>query len=102
MTFGSLIYFVFELLLRSTGFSFIKTYPVTIESFTGAVFAVSIMHSFCLPILFKFGYTKAKVINFVMFFASFFGVSQLINYIYAKGTWASGKAFAFLKTSPII
>jgi len=101
MTFGSLIYFVFELLLRSTGFSFIKTYPVTIESFTGAVFAVSIMHSFCLPILFKFGYTKAKVINFVMFFAFFFGVSQLINYIYAKkNVGFAGTVFAFFENRP--
>ena len=101
MTLGTLVYFILELVLRSTGFSFIKTYPITIESFTGAIFAVSIMHSFCLPIIFKFGYTKAKVINFVIFFAFFFGVSQLINYIYAKrNVGFAGKAFAFFENKP--
>ena len=101
VAFGSLIYFVFELFLRSTGFSFIKTYPITIESFTGAVFAVSIMHSFCLPIIFKFGYTRAKVINFVMFFAFFFGGSWLINYIYTRmNAGFAGKVFALLENRP--
>lgn len=101
MALGSLIYFILELVLRSTGFSFIKTYPVTIESFTGAVFAVSIMHSLCLPIIFKFGYTKSKVINFVIFFAFFIGASQLANYIYAKrNTGFAGKAFAFFENRP--
>lgn len=83
MAMGSLIYFILELVLRRTGFPF-KTYPISIEAFAAAVLAVSIMHSVYFPIVFKLGYTKAKIINFVMFFAFFFGISQLINLIYVN------------------
>lgn len=95
---GSVIYFILEMVLRGTGFPF-KTYPITIEAFIGAIFAVSIMHSIYFPVIFKLGYTKAKVINFVMFFVFFFGISQLINYIYVnKNTGFVRKVLAFFES----
>ena len=55
----------------------LKTYPITLEAFIGGFAAVSFMTGIWLPIYFKFGYMKLRVVNFVMFFLFFFGTSYL-------------------------
>lgn len=55
----------------------LKTYPITLEAFIGGFVAVSMMTGIWLPIYFKFGYMKLRVVNFVLFFLFFFGTSYL-------------------------
>lgn len=58
----------------------LKTYPITLEAFIGGLVAVSLMVGIWLPIYFKFGYMKLRVVNFVLFFLFFFGTSFLTKY----------------------
>lgn len=62
----------------------LKTYPITLEAFIGGFVAVSLMTGIWLPIYFKFGYMKLRVVNFVLFFLFFFGTSFLTKYFKEK------------------
>lgn len=64
--------------------SSIKVYPVTVEGIVGAIVGISLMNSIYFPLIFKIGYTRAKVINMFIFFAFFFGVPSLVNLVYAN------------------
>lgn len=62
----------------------IKVFPITIEAFIGAVSTVVFMNSIYLPVFFKYGYTKSRVVSFILFFSMFFGVSSGIAYLKAQ------------------
>ncbi len=62
----------------------LKTYPITLEAFIGGFVAVSLMTGIWLPIYFKFGYMKLRVLNFVLFFLFFFGTSYLTKFFKEK------------------
>ena len=62
----------------------LKTYPITLEAFIGGFVAVSFMTGIWLPIYFKFGYMKLRVLNFVLFFLFFFGTSYLTKFFKEK------------------
>lgn len=70
----------------------LKTYPITLEAFIGGFVAVSLMIGIWLPIYFKFGYMKMRVVNFVFFFLFFFGASFLAQYFKDKQNrqWVNG------------
>jgi len=55
-----------------------KTYPVSIEGIIGALFALTFLSGVYFPIFFKMGYIKSKMVNFVLFFAVFFGIGMLL------------------------
>lgn len=57
----------------------LKTYPVTLEVIVEAILGVCLMNSIFFPLMFKLGYTKAKVANIVLFFIFFFGLPILVN-----------------------
>ncbi|NLP13701.1 MAG: ABC-2 transporter permease [Clostridium sp.] len=59
---------------------YVKTYPVTLELIVGAVFAVSLLNSISFPLIFKLGYTKARVLNMILFISIFFGAPLLVNF----------------------
>lgn len=46
----------------------VKAYPVTLEGIIGILFAIAFVCGIYLPIYFKVGYIKSKIINFVMIF----------------------------------
>lgn len=62
----------------------LKPYPITLEAFIGGFVAVSFMTGIWLPIYFKFGYMKLRVLNFVLFFLFFFGTSYLTRFFKEK------------------
>jgi len=70
------VYFIFPVLGIPA-----NVYPITLESFVGGLLAVSILNGIYFPLFFKLGYTRARVINLVIFFSVFFGVPSLVNFI---------------------
>lgn len=59
----------------------LKVSPITGEGVVGALLAASFMHSIYLPSYFKFGFIKARLVSFVLFFVVFFGAGTFINRI---------------------
>ena len=59
----------------------LKVSPITGEGIVGALLAASFMHSIYLPSYFKFGFIKARLVSFVLFFVVFFGAGTFINRI---------------------
>lgn len=57
----------------------LKIYPLTLESFVGGLAGVSLLSGVYLSIFFKMGYLKSKIINLILFFGFFFGISYLIG-----------------------
>lgn len=49
----------------------IRIFPLSLESFIAALFAVSLLDSLYLPVFFKYGYIKSKLVNFALFFGIF-------------------------------
>lgn len=49
----------------------ITVYPLGIEIFISGVSAATLLSSIFLPIFFKFGYMKSKLVNFILFFSAF-------------------------------
>jgi hypothetical protein len=60
----------------------LKTYPITVESLLGAIVAFSLLNALYFPIFFKVGYTKSRIVNFILFFAFFFGINLSVSFIY--------------------
>lgn len=48
---------------------------------TGAVIAVTLFCSISFPLIFKYGYLKAKMANLIIFFAFVFGGTALVSYL---------------------
>jgi ABC-2 type transport system permease protein len=80
MFMGVLSYIVATNLIKVFGFP-IKVFPITIEAVMGAVIGVILMNSIYLPVFFKFGYTKSRIVSFILFFGMFFGIPAGIGYI---------------------
>ncbi|NLO97420.1 MAG: ABC-2 transporter permease [Peptococcaceae bacterium] len=57
----------------------LKVYPVSLEGILGALFALILVCGIYLPIFFKMGYIKSKLLNFVLFFGVFFGGAILLQ-----------------------
>lgn len=57
----------------------IKIYPLTLKNFIGGLVGVSLMSGIYLPVFFKVGYTRSKILNFILFFVFFFGISYLMG-----------------------
>jgi len=71
-------YLIFQYIIDRMGFS-IEIYSLTLENFVGGLVAVSLLSGIYLPVFFKVGYIKSKVLNFILFFCFFFGISFLID-----------------------
>ncbi|RYD05858.1 hypothetical protein N752_08160 [Desulforamulus aquiferis] len=41
---------------------------------------------------FKFGYQKSRILNFLLFFSFFFGITSVVNYLFVnrEAAWAQG------------
>jgi len=71
---GVIYYLAFYILINISGLP-LKVYPITSEGIIAALFSVTLMNSIYFPILFKMGYIKSKMVNFILFFSLFFGIS---------------------------
>jgi ABC-2 type transport system permease protein len=71
-------------------------YPATLEGFLAALVSVSLMNGVYLPLVFRMGYTKAKITNMLIFFLAFFGMSFLINLIYKSNNTYVKQALEWL------
>ncbi|NLY43545.1 MAG: ABC-2 transporter permease [Clostridiaceae bacterium] len=80
LTMGIVAYIIIKQIVVISGIP-LKTYPITIEYLVSAVFSFSLMNAVYLPIFFKFGYMKSKMVNFILFFTFFFGGSTLVGFI---------------------
>ncbi|SKA78156.1 ABC-2 family transporter protein [Caloramator quimbayensis] len=81
--FTTAIYFIIYIITSSLNLK-ISLYPVTLEGIIYGLFLVSIMYSLSLPIFFKFGYMKAKWIQFIIFFLFFGGISYIIKFLESR------------------
>jgi len=77
---GTIIYIVFSKLLQFLQIP-IKTYSLALEVFLAGFMASSFMAGLYFPLYFKFGYMKMRIVNFVLFFLIFFGISLLSKYM---------------------
>jgi ABC-2 type transport system permease protein len=77
---GILLYMAAYTLVSVTGI-LLNNYPLTIESIIAAITAVTLLNSIYFPVFFKIGYVKSRMVNFILFFSAFFGVSQLAAFI---------------------
>jgi ABC-2 type transport system permease protein len=57
----------------------VEVYPLSVEGLLGAAFAVTLMNSIYLPVFFKWGYIKSRMVSFIMFFVFFFGGTLLVE-----------------------
>ncbi|MEG6612342.1 ABC-2 transporter permease [Pseudoclostridium thermosuccinogenes] len=71
-------YIIFSNLLLLSGAP-IKVYPMTLDSFMVGMVAISIMTGLNLPVFFKFGFAKSRIVGFLLFFCLFFGVSYIMK-----------------------
>ena len=56
------------------------------------------MNGVYLPLVFRVGYTKAKIINMLIFFLAFFGMSLLVNLIYKSNNTYVKQALEWLNS----
>lgn len=75
--------------LSGVQFSFV---PISPEGVLGALFSVTLLNSLHLPLFFKWGYLKSKMVNFVLFFAIFFGGLTGIDFLKNRSdlAWVNG------------
>lgn len=78
MAIGTTVYIILFNIAQIINLPF-KAFPLTLEGLARALFGVSLMNSIYFPLLFKIGYTRAKVVNFILFFGFFFGVPAIVN-----------------------
>jgi len=81
---ATLGYLLFSVLLGVIDFP-VEIYPLTVDSFIAGFVAVSIMTGLFLPVYFKFGFTKSRIVNFVLFFGFFFAVPLIMESIQELG-----------------
>ncbi|NMA65345.1 MAG: ABC-2 transporter permease [Clostridiaceae bacterium] len=77
---GTIIYYVCHVVASITKMPF-TLYPLSFEMFVGGLASVCLMQGIYLPIFFKVGYVKSKILNFIIFFTFFYGISYLITII---------------------
>lgn len=69
---GIVVYLAVKFIIKLVGLP-LNFVPITLEGVIGALFAVAVLNGIHFPFFFKLGYIKSKVINFITFFAVFFG-----------------------------
>lgn len=84
------VYFVATTLLQLVKVP-VNIYPISLESFTGALFAVSLTSSLFLPVFFKLGYIKSKIFNFILFFLVFGGIGAIGTFLSHSNPWLGEK-----------
>ncbi|NLM76263.1 MAG: ABC-2 transporter permease [Clostridiaceae bacterium] len=77
---GTIIYFVCYIISGITKIP-LNVHPLSPEVLIGGFVSVCLMQGIYLPIFFKVGYVKSKILNFAIFFGFFYGVSYLITII---------------------
>lgn len=77
---GTVAYIIIRRIMLLVGVS-LDIVPVNFSGILAAFLSISLMNAIYFPLLFKIGYTKAKVINMVIFFGFFFGVPAVINLV---------------------
>jgi len=95
---GTLAYMLFTGLLKNSGFN-IKIYMLTIEGFLAGFISVSLMTGIYFPIYFKVGYMKSRILNLILFFSIFTGVSYIAQYIQHMDNNALNKLLAGILAS---
>ncbi|MGB9839075.1 ABC-2 transporter permease [Thermovenabulum sp.] len=56
----------------------LKVYSITLEGIVGAMFSLIFINSFYLPVFFKMGYYRSKMLNIFLFFAMFFSIGWIV------------------------
>ena len=80
MFMGILSYIIVTNLIKAFGLP-IKVFPITVEAIMAAIISVVLINSIYLPVFFKFGYTKSRIISLILFISIFFGISTGMNAI---------------------
>lgn len=78
---GIIAYLLSVNLIRISGLP-VQTTPITLGGMLGGLFAIALLNSIYFPVYFKVGYIKSRIVNFVLFFAFFFGVTSVVNFLY--------------------
>ena len=74
MAIGIIEYGIIRFIVNNLVFLPIEMFPITLEGLLGAIFPIALISSIYFPVLFKVGYVKAKMINFLLFFGVFFAI----------------------------
>ncbi|NMB96022.1 MAG: ABC-2 transporter permease [Clostridiaceae bacterium] len=77
---GTVVYMLFTSILKNVGIS-IKIYTLTMEGFLSGFISVSLMTGIYFPVYFKVGYIKSRIINIILLFGTFTGITYLAKYI---------------------
>ncbi|HHV96950.1 MAG TPA: ABC-2 transporter permease [Clostridiaceae bacterium] len=77
---GTLAYMLFTGLLKNAAIN-IKIYMLTLEGFLYGFISVCLMTGIYFPVYFKVGYMKSRILNLILFFSIFTGISYLAQYI---------------------
>ncbi|MDO7786637.1 ABC-2 transporter permease [Desulforamulus aquiferis] len=88
---GTIAYVLTTTVIYLTGLP-IKYSPVSLEGFIGGLLSICIINCIYLPCFFKFGYQKSRILNFLLFFSFFFGITSVVNYLFVnrEAAWAQG------------
>ncbi|WP_017753950.1 ABC-2 transporter permease [Calidifontibacillus oryziterrae] len=70
----------------------------TIDAIIGAIVSVTIFTALALPLIIKWGYTKAKLPNFIIFFTFVIGVTMIISNMDYYSTTAIMEFFSVRST----
>lgn len=92
---GTVAYLVTTTLLALLSLP-IRIEPISWEGLAGAFVAIGLINSIYFPFFFKFGYLKSRVLNFILFFTFYFGLTSAVELLYIQQvpSWALGlKAF---------
>lgn len=77
-----------------------EVYPVTLEGFVAALILISLMNGIYLPLMFKLGYTRARIINVLVFLFALFGMSFLLKLAYTSENAYIRETIEFLNRQP--
>ncbi len=95
---NSLINFLADLLRLP-----LDSFPLTVGGILGSIAMVTVLFSVSLPLIFKFGYIKSKIINFVLLFTVMFAGASFIDSILSQNTLESfAKSFPFTMPAVIL
>ncbi|HOV94410.1 MAG TPA: ABC-2 transporter permease [Spirochaetales bacterium] len=76
----------------------VRISPMTGQSLLIGVVLVSVMYGIYLPLFFKFGYIKTRIVGIALFFVVFFGLGSLAQMITKVGQTADGSGNSFLQS----
>jgi hypothetical protein len=76
---GTVYYYLAISIINVIGASTEVSY-ISFQGVVIAIFAVSLLNGIYLPVLFKVGYTKTRILSMILFMSFFFGVSYIIDF----------------------